>query len=417
MGDVRRVVVLLWLAGAVGWAGMAGADSIFSAHGLGEVVSGADVRGRGMGGASVAVPDTWNLSRANPALLAATPGYVVYGELVRESRRIEDRAGEVRKPRSTALPLFKLGVPVPKVGVVGLELAQFTDVSYEFRRDEVVDGEPVTQILRGKNGLNLLELGWAHHVHPRLDVGFDLGLVLGSYVDVSESQFTNPQINDSVDSLVVNHDRGPILRLGLLAAPDRGTRLGLAFTFGRDLGLRSEIRSSERPPRGLKESKLHLPASIAFGASRDLDSHWRLAGDVVHTRWASTHLQLGNDPVLNRDGLPTENVTRLAIGVEYQGDRTGESKRVRDRLPLRAGYGWEPWHFRDPFGERITQHVLSAGVGVLMPENAGVLQLALEVVLRGDQEKNGAHERVFRLGVGLAARERLLVGRVPDRRR
>jgi hypothetical protein len=403
------------IAGALG-CGIAAADSVFSAHGLGEVVTGADVRGRGMGGASVAVPDPWNLSPLNPAVVARIPGFILHGEVVRESRRVEVQGGEVRKPRSTALPLLRLAVPVPKVGALALGLAQYTDVSYVFENSGAVDGEPVTQILRGKNGLNLLDVGWARQVHPQIDVGADVGFVLGSYVDVWENRFDNPEFTDSIDSLIVNHSRGPILRLGMLASPRTATRLGAAFTFGRDIELRPEVRTSQEPSRRLAETDLHLPAALALGGSHDLDSHWRLAADLVHTRWASTELGVGVDSLLTRPPLPTLNVTRLAVGVEYRGDRTGESKRLRDRVALRAGYGWEPWHFRDPFGEKITDHVLSGGLAVPMPEDAGVLQVAVELVMRGDEERNGVHERVVRMGVGLAVRERVLVGRVPGRK-
>jgi len=412
---VRRVLgvaVALILAGTGG----ARADSIFSAHGLGEVVTPADVRGRGMGGASVAVPDRWNLSRINPALMAPIQGFVLHGELIRESRRIEDQDGEVRRPRSANFPLFRLAVPVPRVGAFGLGLAQYTDVSYELRRDGDVDGEPLTQILRGKNGLQLLELAWARAAHSQVDVGVALGFVLGSYIDIWENQFENPEFQDSIDSLIVNHSRGPVLSLGVVGAPDPRMRVGGALTFGRNIDLRPEIRSRSGSRR-LPVSELHLPVSLALGASGDLDDHWRLAADVVHTRWAATDLNLGSDPLLNRSEVSTSNVTRLAVGTEYQGDRSGESRRLRDRIALRAGYGWEPWHFRDSFGEKIVDHFLTAGLGIPLPDDAGVVQFAFELGFRGDVDKNGARERVVRLGMGLAARERVVAGRVPDRGR
>jgi hypothetical protein len=407
------VVAAAWMM--AGPPGGAHADSIFSAHGLGEVVTAADVRGRGMGGVSVAVPDSWNLSRINPALLAATPGFVLHGEVIRESRRIEDQNGEVRKPRSANFPLFRLAVPVPRIGAFGLGFAQYTDVSYELRQDDGGKGEPVTQILRGRNGLHLLDIAWARAVHPKLDVGLALGVVLGSYIDVWENRFDDPDLSDSIDSLIVNHSRGPLLTLGATGTPAPRWRVGGAFTLGRDIDLRPEIRTTGQPSRRLPESELHLPASLAVGASHELDDHWRLAGDLVHTRWAATDLSLGSDPTLNRSEVPTENVTRVAVGVEYQGDRSGESSRLRDRIPLRAGYAWEPWHFRDPFGERIVDHFVTGGLGIPLPEGAGVVQLALELGFRGDLDRNRARERVVRLGLGLAAREQVVVGRVPER--
>jgi hypothetical protein len=397
-------------------AGGAHADSIFSAQGLGELVPPADVRGRGMGGVSVAVPDGWNLSRINPALMAPFEGFLLHGEFIRESRQVEDRDGEVREPRSVNFPLFRLAVPVSRVGTFGLGLSQYTDVSYAFRVDGEVDGEPFTQILRGKNGLELLELSWARAVHPRLDIGANVGFVLGSYIDIWENQFANPQFSDSIDSLIVNHSRGPVLTLGATGAPDPDLplRVGGAFTFGRDLELRPEIRSGG-DSRRLPESELHLPVSFALGASGDVGPHWRLGADIVHTRWAATDLNLGMNPLLNRSDVTTENVTRLSVGAEYQGDRSGESRRMRDRIPLRAGYRWEPWHFRDSFGEKIVDHFLTAGFGFPFTQDAAVVQFAFEFGFRGDKDKNGVRERVTRLGLSLGARERLVTGREPER--
>ncbi len=415
---LRCLVLLLGLSVAVALlagAGGARADSVFSARGLGEVVTPADVRARGMGGVAVAVPDPWNLSRANPALLVPLPGLVVYGELRRELLHVEDANGEVRSPRSTNFPLFRLAVPVPRVGVVGLGVAQYTDVSYEFRRVTSAGGDRITEILRGQNGLDLLGLTWARRVHPKVDAGIDLDFLLGSYIDVWEHRFDDPLHADSVDSLIVNHSRGPILRLGVTGAPHQRLRLGAALTFGRDIDLRPEIRSTGNAPLYPPRRTLHLPVSLALGASGDIDPHWRAAADLVHTHWESTDLTLGTDPAFDRSFAPTVNVTRVAFGVEYQGDRAGESRRLRDRMPLRAGYAWEPWHFRDAAGEKITDHFVTAGFGVPVKEGAGMIQFAFELGFRGDREKNGARERVLRFGVGLAAKERVLVGKVPDR--
>jgi hypothetical protein len=388
------------------------ADSVFSAHGLGEVVTPADVRGRGMGGASVAVDDEWNLSRINPALLSGTRGFTLHVELISELRKIEDRSGESWTPRSVNFPLFRLALPVPRLGALGIGIFQYTDVSYVFRREDGFGNSLLTQTLRGKNGLNTLGLTFARRVRPELEVGIDMDVMLGSYVDIWTNRFEDRSLRGSVDSLVVNHSRGPVIRVGALGRPHPRLRLGAALTFGRDIEARPEVSGSDQETRFLPTEQLHLPTSLALGISGDIDKHWRAAADLVHTRWETTDLTLGSDPILNRFYVPTIDVTRIAIGVEYLGDRTDEARGLRQRMPLRAGYAWEPWHFRDAFGEKIIDQFVTAGVGIPLPERAGFLDLAVEFGYRGDRDENGARERVIRLGLGLPVREWVSIGRL-----
>lgn len=409
-GRALALVIVLAAGGSTVLAPPAGADSVFSARGLGELVTPADIRGRGMGGVSVAVDDAWNLSRINPALISETSGFTIHAELIAEGRRVEDRGGETRSPRSTNFPLLRLTLPVPKIGVIGVGVGQYADVSYAFTNTDNVGGTLVTQTLRGKNGLNVLGLTYARRVRPDLAVGIDLDFLLGSYVDIWETSFDDPALLGSTDSLVVNHSRGPILRLGVLGRPHPRIRLGAAFTFGRDIEIRSEIRKTNVGARFLPTSELHLPASVALGMTGDLDAHWRLGADLVHTRWETTHLVLGTDPILNRTYVPTLNVTRIAVGAEYRGDRSEEAEGLRQRIPLRLGYAWEPWHFRDAFGEKITEHLFTAGVGIPLPEDTGIVDISFELGYRGDREANGARERILRLGIGFTGQERVAAG-------
>ena len=76
------------LARALGWiaallvlaAAPAAADSIFSALGVGEVVTTSDMRGRGMGNVSVGVFDPWNVGRGAALRNVSRSAEVVWGD-------------------------------------------------------------------------------------------------------------------------------------------------------------------------------------------------------------------------------------------------------------------------------------------------------------------------------------------------
>lgn len=404
-------LVLLALLRAPG----AAADSIFSAQALGELAPMTDMRGRGMGGVSVAVPDRWNVSRANPATLADVRGFVVHGEMILERLSTADWNGEDYSAHSTAFPWFRLGVEVPTVGTFGLGVAPYTIVDYEFVNFNQSGSVPLTETFTGDDALSVLTFSYARRIRPRLDIGIDLDLPIGSYNDIYATTFgAGEGYVNTRDSLIVNVDRSPVLRLGVAGTVRRGLRLGGAFTFGRDIGIRSEIKGNIQDPRSVTDADLHLPAALLLGAAYDVNPSWRVAADIGHTWWGSTDLDLGDDPHLTRSNIETRDVTRFGVGAEYQRDRALETRNIWARMPWRGGYSYTPWYFRDGYGQEINEHVVSAGAGLPFADTFGMVQLAFELGFRGDREKNGASERFFRLGISLSARERVPVGRVVE---
>ena len=412
-GPAALCLITLFLE--LGLAASARADSVFSAQALGELAPITDMRGRGMGGVSVAIADRWNVSRANPATIADVKGFVLHGEMLLERLSTSDDNGEDYSAHATSFPWFRLGVELPQAGTFGFGIAPYTIVDYEFANIDQSSGVPVTQTFTGDDALSVLTFSFARRINPRFDVGIDLDLPIGSYTDIFTTGFPAGEGYVSTrDSLIVNVDRSPILRLGAAGTVRRQLRVGGAFTFGRDLGIRSEIRGQIQDPRSVTDADLHLPASLLLGVAYDVDARWRVAADVGHTWWGSTSLDLGDDSLLTRSNIETRDVTRFGIGVEYQGDRSLETRNIWMRMPFRGGYSYTPWYFRDGYGQEINEHIVSAGAGLPFADTFGMVQLALEIGFRGDREKNGASERFFRLGISLSARERVPVGRIRE---
>ena len=412
-GPAALCLITLFLE--LGLAASARADSVFSAQALGELAPITDMRGRGMGGVSVAIADRWNVSRANPATIADVKGFVLHGEMLLERLSTSDQNGEDYSAHATSFPWFRLGVELPQLGTFGFGIAPYTIVDYEFADIDRSSGEPVTQTFTGNDALSVLTFSFARRVRPRFDVGVDLDLPIGSYRDIFTTSFpAGGGYVNTQDSLIVNVDRSPILRLGAAGTVHRRLRVGGAFTLGRDLGIRSEIKGDIEDPRSVTDADVHLPASLLLGAAYDVDAHWRVAADIGRTWWGSTELDIGDDPLFTRSNIETRDMTRIGIGAEYQGDRTLETRNIWARIPWRGGYSYTPWYFRDGYGQEINEHVMSAGAGLPFADTFGMVQVALELGFRGDRAKNGASERFFRLGFSLSARERVPVGRVRE---
>ncbi|MFI5050939.1 MAG: hypothetical protein ACHQEA_13865, partial [Gaiellales bacterium] len=105
--------------------------------------------------------------------------------------------------------------------------------------------------------------------------------------------------------------------------------LGAALTFGRDLELRPEIQNESGVTEELPHYDLHLPLTLALGASGDLSHQWRGAFDFTYVNGSSTDLTLGTDPILNRRFVPTADVTKIGVGIEYQRPDTAEHADLR----------------------------------------------------------------------------------------
>jgi hypothetical protein len=390
----------------------AAADSIFSALGVGEAVTTADMRGRGMGNVSVGIYDPWNMGRGNPATLASVRAYFVHGEFLQEGRTVESDTGDRTSPRSTNLPQVRAGLALPKVGVLGLSLSEYTSVSYQLREVTGKGDELVARTLSGKNGLGAVTISFARRVQPQILIGADLDVMIGSFQDIWETDFVDPAAFDTIDSLIVEHSVGPVLRLGILGRPHPRMDLGAALTFGRSLELRPKIKDEAGTTTDLPRYDLDLPVTIALGGSGDLTPSWRGAADLTYTHWSGTDLTLGTDPILNRRFVPTANVTKIGFGIEYKKDRGGESRRYHHHIPVRAGFAWEPWPVLDTHGEKIQDTFFTAGAGFPVGDDVGMIQLALQYGWRGDRTKNDAEEQILRLGIGFTARERVAVEKV-----
>ncbi len=381
------------------------ADSIFSARGLGEWVHPTDVRGRGMGGAALAVPDSFNLAPINPALLSQVSRFTLHGEATPEMRRATLRGPSgsqaTARPSSTNFPLLRAALRVPRLGVVGVGITQWSDVSYELGDRQAVDGLEFTRRLSGKNGWNAVLLTYARAVRPELRVGVDVSVLVGSFIDIWEVDFDDPTAIDAADSLVVNHSRGPLVRLGALYQPHPRLALGATLTPGTAILLRPERRSLGGRVRGMTSS-LDLPIGAGAGVSYQLNRHWLMTAELMWWDWSATALA---GP---RDDVVTQDVTRVAAGAEYLGG--GDS--VWGLVPLRAGFYQEPWHYVDAGGKPIVDRFITCGAGLPFAKQAGRLDVSFEWGVRGSLDDHGARERVARLGIGLTLRESVLVGRV-----
>ncbi len=107
--------------------------------------------------------------------------------------------------------------------------------------------------------------------------------------------------------------------------------------------------------------------------------------------------------------MPTGDITKIGVGIEYQVDRTGESRRYHHQIPLRVGFAWEPWPILDAHGEKIDDTFFTAGAGLPVGDDVGMIQLAFQYGWRGDKDLNDAEEQVYRFGIGFTAREKVAV--------
>jgi long-chain fatty acid transport protein len=170
-------------------------------------------------------------------------------------------------------------------------------------------------------------------------------------------QFGLPTAPQSLDGLVdvQGQDWSLGFNLGVLYAPSRDTRIGLAYRSSIKHEL--EGKAAFTVPAGAAaltrggqftntsaSAELDLPETISLSAYQRVSPKVAISGDVTWTNWSRfRELRIDFDNPRQPDVVQPENwkdTVRVALGVNYD---------VNPALTLRAGVAYDPTPVRDEF--------------------------------------------------------------------
>jgi hypothetical protein len=370
---------------------LAGASSLFSAWGVGEVAEGTNARVTALGGLALAVPSEGRPSFHNPAALVSVPLACFSVNLSPEVTWVESEEGSNRLV-STAMPTLDLAMPLG-LGCVGwLGLRQVTAVGYEAVREDALDGTVFTRRLSREGGISAVAAGGAWRGAEWLSMGAEARFLFGRILEKRILDFSGGLYDDTEDELT-SAFRGTVWRLGVIIRPHPRVRVGGILGTPRDLRVSYETVNNVGVERSWSGS-LGFPAALGAGVAVSPWGPVTLCADWLETRWGATRFE--------QAGRAFDNTTAVGLGIEVAA-AVGQQHRFIRRFPLRLGYAHHPWYTRLEGDSRPEETRYSIGTSVPLLGRRGFVDVTVEYGLR---EASGVREKLLRFQFGAVGFER-----------
>ncbi|MBD3235469.1 MAG: hypothetical protein GF330_02050 [Candidatus Eisenbacteria bacterium] len=387
------LLALLGLSLSLAGSG-AQAGSIFARDGVGEWIEGYDGAAQARGGTALAVAEAYNAFGPNAATAALSKNAAGHVGLTLSTRWSTDGVETSRRGTSS---FTGMGAYVPIGGGFGLRgmLRPVSDGAYAIeQRLETGSGSSGNR-RREEGSRGLLQYGgdlvW--QVRPRLALAAGVGLISGSLLEETTYSLADSGWSGASVRNELRIEPAVFLTGGLFAEPISRLALG-AFVQTPAQG---DARTNYRAPEGAswkQDHQIEFPLAAGGGVSLRIGSRLRLSSDLIWRDWEGA--EIGAPDQSGRADL--RSTLRWGVGIE----RTARIERRVDpwrRLALRAGFAWVPWYLRDGSGDAIDEWRASAGIGLPIQVDRGMIDLAFVWGQRGDESTNGLSERYYRLSL------------------
>jgi len=365
----------------VAFPGSALAESVFASTGLGRWHSAVDARAGGMGDVTIVAPSRWSFSPTNPSLLARLPGAGVHLTAGTDFTRVDAGLGTETRTDGRIVTLHA-ATPLP-MGLVGAaSLAEMSDGRYDIAH-EIESTTTYTLRARGTGGWTQGGLALARR-YRGLSLGAGVMFPFGSLHEEFTREFDDDEYEDRQEELDTtlegatfltfagHFEYEPIVLAGFVQLPTEG-----------------ELETERTWEGGKSASSRSFDIPGAFGAGTRVSVSPRLTvvGDIRRQSWSSAELE---DSGEGGDGAarPFFNTTEFGAGLQWTqaGERTESSF---SRMQLRAGYRYIPWNMAGPaLGHRVTDRVLTAGVGIPFRDESGMIDIALRYTSRREADSD-----------------------------
>jgi len=389
-------------AGLVALAAPAGAESVFAREGLGEWNDGYDLRGILLGSTGIGTVDPNNLTTLNPASSAFAIGTLGHASFLSSVRWTDDGTATARD-LGTNLNQVSLHLDFGRGFGLRVMAAPATDASYAFVQSVPTGFEEIETDMRreeGTRGLTRYVAGMAWRGGRNWGVGAQAVILAGSIVDHTRFVFGDSAAAHGWKSIEerreLRFDTAASFAVGLLARPLPRVSFGAFFSTGASPSVTETFRTSGEDDIERGTAEVDLPPAFGAGAAIFITPRWRLCGDVVQRTWEDVAIARPGGEAGERD---FRNTTRWGIGLE----------RIpafnRDATPLaslvwRAGFAWIPWYVSDANGDGIDEWRATAGVGVPIQQNRGMIDIGAAYGRRGSRAENGLEEQYVSFALG-----------------
>lgn len=336
----------------------------------------------------MACPDGggWDI---NPSLLGSFKETALSLTLNSEHCQHKDNHGDTRT-FFFRLSNLRFALPLPRRAVFGISVNKRFDMDFDMVGiPGTVDTIEYTRAITGRGGIYSTSVSLAGPIGDHVHLGGTFNFLSGSGVEEWTTEFANPDIRTSLDSLTHEFSGGN-WTLGVLAKPGAGFSFGFSFVSPTDL--RGDLELIYPGGSQLEEREYTLPPTYAGGVAYTARKRFLIASDLMVYPWSD----------LSVDGKPSDefsNTYSFAIGAQILPS-PDELAPLWQKIPMRIGYSRSPWYF-EIGGERIEEQSLAIGSSISL--RSGKIDLSVEV---GERKGGDLRETVFRGGMTLSGWER-----------
>ncbi|CCH53767.1 hypothetical protein BN8_02888 [Fibrisoma limi BUZ 3] len=398
-------------------------NSPYSALGLGEPYTQANVTNLGMGGLGISNSNPFNLNLQNPALLGTRPPYTLFEVgLLGQSKAISQNITNTRQTQRDFggnLGYLALAFPANSRWTMSLSLRPSTYVDYQTRQYAQVEGTiyEAEYNYTGRGGLNKASFASGFRVGKNIYVGAEASYLFGNVTNTSDSRVL---INDAATGIQdvriarinrINYS-DVVWRLGAAWRPKLGTDWTLNIGATLDPRTRANARetdiyqqvslagtniSAADTLRVNSAGKATLPQQANFGISIERNNKLLVGVDVGVQQW-SQYRTITDQPASLNNGYT------MSAGLEYTPKYN--STKYWDLVSYRAGFQYN----RLPYlvdGARIND--VSGSVGLSLPIGAFLvnrINIAFIGGQRGALAGTQIREQYLRFALGFSLTDR-----------
>ncbi|MCD8293601.1 MAG: hypothetical protein LUC23_07575 [Prevotellaceae bacterium] len=277
---------------------------------------------------------------------------------------------------------------------VMLGVAPYSSVGYAIRTNEEIEGMPnsyATSLFEGSGGLYRVYLTNAFVLSPRLSVGFNAGVLLGT-ITQSETQ----------ESAVVKYENSNHTFYGdigvhyeFFSTQQEHFSIGAMFSPAMPIGYRNKLTYSNSSTSEGVDKKYHsrrqyLPMHIGVGLSA-ITWHWIWAADYNYVDWSKN--------ASSYTSMLYQNQHKVSLGATYI---------IEPRMPrskeLMAGLGYYNSYIDLKKGK---MNYLEANVGMSFPIRYSFLSIAAGYRKQINSRKNLMQEDRITLNANFTFGERI----------
>lgn len=355
-----------------------------------------NVKGMGMGGTGLALPNFTSLNAYNVSLWR----YIGNTKATALMRYDVNQTSLVSEKFTSSTGNFsgvQLAVPIKKYKwVMGLSFTPYTLVDFTYTNNLTNISQPYEEIVVYRGSISKTQINMAWSLNRRVGIGASFNYYIGTILDRYSLGFNNPEYYDN--ALDINYRfSGPGFSLSSDISVTDSLFLGGFVDFKPSINL---VRSAYSPTAfSTEETSVNstFPLNFGGGISYSFAKFWTVSADYVFQKWSQ-----GFDlEKLNLDLL--EDWNKFGIGLEQSHSWARHTPFLR-KFDKRIGFsaGNIGYKFNN---KSVKEYTLHLGMGVPFNMNRARFDFAFLAGIRGNKNDNLAQEKFFRFLVSISAGE------------